>query len=428
MSFPPVSHLGDVHAVVNVDHLKPKVVDPRLLLLVVVLAVEAVVVSLVGVRLEASGAVWRGDPDASRKVGEVHAVLPRLGAGDDGQETEPPLDLLRDVGGPDLTARAGGLGRAVQKHHQLKVLVGKGVRRQLVEGTRPVDHVVEGHRANKEQVVLSGVDHEVDVHLVQNDGVSVRRGGRPQQLAVDLAADQQGLPKVRHSDQETQTSFLQADDGRVAEGHRLRPIFGQGDLGQDDAAHEAVDEDADQRLDDEESHGAGAVARRRPAAVPDGGLGLQGVEERRGEAVHVVHAPDVSGGAVLPRQIPVALGDPVPQQAEEEPAARERRHEQEEDEAPADLHERGPEVHEVRHVVAVFNVAELDVATAVFADQAGFAASVSSRLDVTLEHLEHPGAAGNRRSGPMSTDGFRADKVPQITRVAKKVQIRKETN
>ena len=177
------SHLRDVHKVVDVDHLEAQVVDAALLLAV------AAVVPLVHVALEAVDAVRRGHPDALGKVREIHVVLSGLGAGDDGQEAVPPLDLLRDVGGPDLAGGAGGLGRPVQEHHQLEVLLGESVDWELVEGTRHVDHVVEGQRANEEQVVLASVDHEVDVHLVQNDGLSVRRVRGPQQLAVDLAAD-----------------------------------------------------------------------------------------------------------------------------------------------------------------------------------------------------------------------------------------------
>lgn len=101
-------------------------------------------------------------------------------------------------------------------------------------------------------------------------------------------------------------------------------------------------------------------------------------------------------GAILSCQIAVGLGDPVPQQAEDEPAPRERSHEQEEDEAPADLHEGGPEVHQEGKVVAVLDVAKLNVAVAVLGDQAGF--PVSSWLDVTLEQLEHPGAAGGAQT------------------------------
>lgn len=62
-------------------------------------------------------------------------VLSHLGAGDDGQEAVSPLDLLRDVGRSDLAGRAGGLSRAIQKYHQLKVLMGKRVDRQFIEGT-----------------------------------------------------------------------------------------------------------------------------------------------------------------------------------------------------------------------------------------------------------------------------------------------------
>lgn len=96
--------------------------------------------------------------------------------------------------------------------------------------------------------------------------------------------------------------------------------------------------------------------------------------------------------AVLARKVAIGLCDPVPQQAEDEPAACEGSHKQEEDKTPANLHKGGPEIQQVGKVVAVFDVAELNVAVAVLGDQASF--TLSSRLDVALEQLEHPGAGG----------------------------------
>lgn len=97
---------------------------------------------------------------------------------------------------------------------------------------------------------------------------------------------------------------------------------------------------------------------------------------------------------VLSSQIPVALCNPVPQQAENEPAACEHSHKQKENKPPANLHKGGPEVYQVRKLVTVLDVPELNVAVPVFGDQAGSVVSLSSWLVVTLEQLEHPGAGG----------------------------------
>lgn len=77
---------------------------------------------------------------------------------------------------------------------------------------------------------------------------------------------------------------------------------------------------------------------------------------------------------LLPRQVAVAPRNPVPEQAEDEPAESKGCDEKEEDEAPADLHEGGPEVGQEGKVVAVLDVSILDVATAVFGYQPGPAA------------------------------------------------------
>ena len=140
------------------------------------------------------------------------------------------------------------------------------------------------------------------------------------------------------------------------------------------------------------------MSGQSPASVPDGGLGLQRVEEGRSEAIYVVDTLDVSVRAVLSRQVSVAFGNPVPQQAEDEPAAGERRHKQEQDEAPADLHKGGPEVQQVRKVITVLDVPKLNVAAAIFSDQTRFKCPVSSWLEVALEQLEHPGAGHNQRA------------------------------
>lgn len=134
------------------------------------------------------------------------------------------------------------------------------------------------------------------------------------------------------------------------------------------------------------------MSRESSPSVPNGGLSLQGIQEGSREAMDVVYAPDVAVCAVLPHEVTVGLCNPVPQQAEDEPATRKGSHKQEEDKAPADLHKGGPEVQQVCKMVAVLDVAKLNIAVAVLAHQASFA--LSSWLDVTLEQLEHPGAGG----------------------------------
>lgn len=78
---------------------------------------------------------------------------------------------------------------------------------------------------------------------------------------------------------------------------------------------------------------------------------------------------------VLPRQVSVTACNPVPQQAEDEPAEGERGDEEEEDETPPDLNKGGPEVGQEGKVVAVLDVSIFNVAAAVFGHESGPAAS-----------------------------------------------------
>lgn len=57
------------------------------------------------------------------EVGKVHAVFSLLAARDYREQVVTPHDFLGDVGSPDLAGGAGGLGRALQEDHELKLLL-----------------------------------------------------------------------------------------------------------------------------------------------------------------------------------------------------------------------------------------------------------------------------------------------------------------
>ena len=176
----------------------------------------------------------------------------------------------------------------------------QGVHRHREEGAAPVYHVVEREGTHEEQIVLPAVHQEVDVHLVHDDGLPVCHVGCLQQLAVDLAPDHQCFPHVGHPDGKAHGALLGTNDCHVTEGDGLGSLFRQGDFGQDDAAHEAVDDGSDQGLDDDEGDGTRAERGDGAAAVADGCLRLQGVEERGRESLHVVHAWRMAGRWILP--------------------------------------------------------------------------------------------------------------------------------
>ena len=236
-----VSHLGDCRVLLrNINGLKP-LIDLSFP------GVEMVPFEVV----ETADTVCSGHGHYPGEVREVHPVLALLAPGDDGEEVIAPHDLPRDEGGAHLARGAGGLRCAIQKHHQLKLLPVQGVHGHLEEGAVPVDHVVEREGTHEEQVVLPSFHREVDVHLVHDDGLPVCRVGCPQQLAVDLAPDHQSFPHVGHTDGEAQGALLGTNDGHFAEGDGLGSLFRHGDFGQDDAAHETVDDGSDQGLDDD---------------------------------------------------------------------------------------------------------------------------------------------------------------------------------
>lgn len=77
------------------------------------------------------------------EIGKVHAIFSLFAAGDDREEVVSPHDLLRDVGSPDLAGGAGGLGRAIEKHHKLKLLLMQSVHGHVKERAGFIDDVVE---------------------------------------------------------------------------------------------------------------------------------------------------------------------------------------------------------------------------------------------------------------------------------------------
>lgn len=134
------------------------------------------------------------------EVGEVYSVLAFFASGNDGQEVVAPHNLLRNKGGSDLTGRASGLCSAIKEDDQLKLLLVERVYCHLKERTTLVNDVVECEGTYKEKVVLTSIYHEINVHLVHDDGLTIWCVCGPQQLAIDLAPNHQGFTKVGHSD------------------------------------------------------------------------------------------------------------------------------------------------------------------------------------------------------------------------------------
>ncbi len=122
----------------------------------------------------------------------------------------------------------------------------------------------------------------------------------PQELAVNLATDHQGLTQVGHSDLKAKGAFFRADNCLVGEVYGLGSILGKSDFGHNHAAPEAVDYDADKTLNYDQSHGSGTDVSDVHVSVSDGGLGLQREEEGVSQAVDAVGARRVIRRWILP--------------------------------------------------------------------------------------------------------------------------------
>lgn len=212
-----------------------------------------------------------------------------------------------------MTSRGGGLCGAVEEDDQLKLLFVERVHGHVEEGATFVDDVVERERTHKEEVVLPGVHREVDAHLVHDDRLPFGRVRCPQQLAIDLASYHEGLAQVSHSDRQGEETIFGADNGHVTERDALCPLLGQRDFAQDDSAQEAIENGSKEVLNDENGHGTRAVRGKRSTTIPDGCLGFKGVKESCGESIHISDTWHVLGWRLLPRQVSVAVPNPVPQ-------------------------------------------------------------------------------------------------------------------
>lgn len=230
--------------------------------------------------------------------------------------------------------------------------------------------MVQGQRAHEKQIVFPGVHHKINADLVHNNSFSLRRDGCAEELAVNLTADHQGLAEVGHAYLKAQRALFGADDCGLAERNRLGSLLGEGDLCHDHTTPKAVDDGTHKTLDYDQRHRPRTEAGDVSATVTDGCLGLQRVEKSRRQAYDVLHARCVVRGGILPIEVAVVSCDPVPDQAEDEPAESERSDEVQDHVTPSRLHEGGPYVEDVGEAVSVHHGAELNVAAAIFGHQA----------------------------------------------------------
>ena len=80
--------------------------------------------------------------------------------------------------------------------------------------------------------------------------------------------DEVVLPEVPDPDDETESPVPHGDGGVVTEDDRPAPVPGPGQLGEDHADHEGLDDAAEDGLEGHHDHRLGAVGGRLSVAVP----------------------------------------------------------------------------------------------------------------------------------------------------------------
>ena len=118
-------------------------------------------------------------------------------------------------------------------------------------------------------------------------------------------------PQVPHPAQQVEGAVPHGDEGLVAEEDGLAAVRGLGELGEHDAGHAGLDEDAEHALHAHHHDGGGALGGggaapvaaqcgllvtipiHRTLPLPDGVLGLHTEQEGRAEVHNIVHTDHV---------------------------------------------------------------------------------------------------------------------------------------
>ncbi len=221
-----------------------------------------------------------------------------------------PEDLARQVGGPRLEVHARRLRAALHEHNNFKLLLGQLARRQVIQRRLLVNNVNNVQRPDEEDAVL-GIRIRKDlqhVHLLVQ--LALLGDASAQQLGRDAGAEDKVLvAEVADAEDETEPAVALCDDSVLGEDDRLGAAARSGELREDQAHHEGLDEAAQDRLEGHEDHGLRAFGGGLPAAVANGVLGFQREEEAGGEAVNFKDAGRPSAHALVARQVLCKYGD-----------------------------------------------------------------------------------------------------------------------
>jgi hypothetical protein len=99
------------------------------------------------------------------------------------------------------------------------------------EGAIVINDMVDCQWGDEEQIFIASINYEVDISLVQNNGLSFRGDCGLQEFPIYVTANKKTLPKISHSDEEAQLPTPLADHCILAECNGLGTFFTSGDLG-----------------------------------------------------------------------------------------------------------------------------------------------------------------------------------------------------
>ena len=227
--------------------------------------------------------------------------------------------------------------------------------------------MVESKGEDEEGAVRGCVHLESHIDLVEADVLTLLGLVGLKQFACHLAANEEALTHVGHSDHKAGLPIVGGYDCMLAETDGLCPLLGPGNLCQEGTCDEDFQDGGEHQLGNKKHNGQWALLTDVAEAIANGGLGLEGEEEGPGERVHLYHAGGVVGRGAQLQQVPMGHGDQVPHHTKEEPGACEGSREEQKLVAPLHVNEGGPQVLEVEEAL-VRDVLHPHVAATIFCE------------------------------------------------------------
>lgn len=188
-----------------------------------------------------------------------------------------------------LRGHSRGLDTTFEDDDHFKVFAKQIPGRHVVEWTLLVNDVHQSTWPNEENVIVTIVKSNFDVGQVMGQDLSFGRHLLLYQLRLNVRLNDMRSSHVTHAEHETQFAVPQRHYSVSTEKQRLCPLFRPGQLGEHHTHHKRLDHDASNRLDAHNEDRFGTFLRGEPGAITNRVLRLDGVQERRGEGVQVVH-------------------------------------------------------------------------------------------------------------------------------------------